>query len=1585
MQRTRKTGKTPASSGRPRRRAWASGTCALAALVLLAIAVPTHLFEGGAVSLSALNPVMAVSAGMQAVLPSSRILPPDATWVMYGGATLDPVIVLVDVQEDKAAVLQGQVIEAQAGTLVDSMAVARVVARAGPSYAAASYGNYAALSNGSLFRVDLFASNRPTKPGFTKFEMRRYDHLTAANLTSCTSEHTRDEPSATCRQVHIFPATTAPAGLPAAAAGGLYVAVSGPVLGQAPVNGMRGGATLLHLLPDATDAGAPLSAMTPDTVGEVEFYHAVAQQVGPATRVFGFARSYLGAWTHNSGFWNKFATRPPPQVATPDALYVLDPGDLSVVARHALPWLHPTGGPVAFADLARVHTLALHGGNATHGGKAYALFYLVASHTAAVLVADDSEALVLATASHRLCGEATEPSAGRRVTGAVLVDGYIYATSSDGRLLKLAVEPFPSVREVTYTTAPRGADLRALVALPRTVPAGAALSDSGTRQLLVAFSEIPSFVASVPTACPPGTYIQKESLWGQGVRGCGALPPGFAYPYASYATNTPLSPEEMTVCPAGFFTNAETTFDHCEQCPVGSYSVAVAPSPFEEPEFCPACASAATVYDRCAACPPGTYAANATDACYPCAPGTYSDVGATECKPCPAGRANPAWRGRTSAACEPCGTGAFSGAGAAECTPCPLGHVAADQGRACAPCRKGTFMAVVQSGGGTTTDRECKTCGPNEHSLDGATSCERCGPGTVASEDLSRCVACKAGTLANGTTGVCDRCPRGQVSPAGAEACEACPEGHVPDTAGEKCLACAPGHYRTAGWVCEACPAPNISRHAAASNCSECPFNALPDDARSACVACEAGYYRSRDAEGKYVCTACEAGTYLNVTAGACVACPAGSVSPRAATECTPCAPGSAQQGPSECERCRPNTVAARFGSTECERCPAGTVSNERGTRCTACPMGSFRPEGRPACAPCPYGTHAPGEGASECQACGAGQLCVLATVAPIEDPWLLAAFATPTPTPDPDAAAASSSLLRRALSSSSSSSTADAEPTPSGDMTTSTFTGGRTTVTLSMPATATEEANNRRLYTTFLYVAVAFAGFSLLVGAAMYAFVHCAGRAAVPRRKRALARLDLLFRADERRRVSGAFFTAFGAGLAALAAVYVWLQFSIANYQIVTSLNPGSSPSAADIRGFWRAEVEFTGYTGPCFSANTTATLPDGRVATVQDVFVTAENFVVGTQVVAASHGALGNASCRVEWRCSDCRVAATTGIRVLFALRTRTTYALALSFNVSVPHAVSAWGNVSVTAPSRVFRGSSPAVLPAYLIPMHFENKDDGQPRYAVSVASYENDAAERTAEDFDLCPPDRQLAVCPEETVAFAVAFEVQQVYLLVSRTTMLSVLSTLANLASLVGAAVAGARYLTIGYAFSTRRLEARGLRIDDVAEPHDDATQPDPGPLDPDLKPSAPHKAPPPLASGLAHRASDARPAPRAARAAGTPPPPPPPAPPVYAPARPPGPGRGRGGSEAGPGGGRRAAGLEEVDVHILEPAPRATPRAAASGRAPAPAPFADAAPDPATHAAADPGPPAPAARAGAPAARYAALSPFWSSSGDGQR
>eukprot|EP00741_Cyanophora_paradoxa_P025278 tig00000361_g24397.t1 len=325
-----------------------------------------------------------------------------------------------------------------------------------------------------------------------------------------------------------------------------------------------------------------------------------------------------------------------------------------------------------------------------------------------------------------------------------------------------------------------------------------------------------------------------------------------------------------------------------------------------------------------------------------------------------------------------------------------------------------------------------------------------------------------------------------------------------------------------------------------------------------------------------------------------------------------------------------------------------------------------------------------------------------------------------------------------------------------------------------------------------------------------------------------------------------GAGFTSVGLGLIIIAGCSVLLQYYIANYQVLQSLVIGSSPSIGAVAGAWRVSAAFVGFRGDCAEAAnaTSVTAMDAGLHFSVAGIVPIEGTLAPSltaSYIAAQRSCLCAVPARrllswrrpaasVAWSCERCSMAANEAY-VEFHLVSRLAFAVAVNFALRAPHYASIVGTVRTSQDGlfTVFRGSSPVLVPVLLTPVHFDDARDGAPRFEVALQPASNRAAERNEASFSLCSPTKPLEACPGEAVGFRARFDLNPVYLAVSRKTRATFVDMLSDLAALSKAAMkAGAKLILASFVASqiawvisqyvSRRRSRRTAVLDGKCQP-----------------------------------------------------------------------------------------------------------------------------------------------------------------------
>eukprot|EP00741_Cyanophora_paradoxa_P005914 tig00000949_g5732.t1 len=914
--------------------------------------------------------------------------------------------------------------------------------------------------------------------------------------------------------------------------------------------------------------------------------------------------------------------------------------------------------------------------------------------------------------------------------------------------------------------------------------------------------------------CAPGTVASFDR------QGCDPCPAGSARGANESVCKT---------CADTFYAN-QPGLAACEDCPPGTES---SPDRVE----CILCRSGS--YERngtCVTCPEGFVSAIGETSCRACDPGSISNAERSQCSPCTIGTYKP----RSINLCLLCRPGTYAPEGTPnECLLCDPGFFpSADQGR-CLPCDPGFFQP-----NGTL---ECVRCPWNHFAAKAGTpfACEECPAGYTSAPGFRSCDPCPVGFFrtkgANSTA--CEACPPATVARApGSAVCEACPAGKVPREDRADCKDCEAGSFPVNG-TCFKCAPKTISAPGDAT-CGACPPGHVATASRVSCEPCPAAMYLPPSSD---VCLRCPVNTIANPGSAACTPCKTGYVSDETQTFCTPCAKGSFRNATmAYCDPCPAQTFAAGAGSGECQPC----------TETQLCPAATSEPidvgfyedliresleavfrqmaeEASPTPAPAPGGVRVRALRAARRLLAGARRAAGLRAVE-VE-------LKTDTVTYDTNTA----NITRAAIPTE--------EPAVKEVYRVMTLIGAGVgaamvlvglAILVYLKATKDAEARAARAARVakldFLYTDVIAENQEALEEAAKKAEGDKAAAAAaapaksleemMPGAKRGLedpkagagaggkeaeasaAEAGGKKKEEEEgssKSVLGAVFTIIGVGFIIVAVCFVLLQYALANYQIIESLLPGSSPSVAEIAGIFEVSASFRGYFGVCearrpaFSSlafDPTAS-PEAHAGVYLDVTGISPLDGEAAPAFTATYNT-AQKSCFVVWRCGRCRMTAAANVSVDFRLVSRLAFAVAVNYVVRVPNHFSIVGVVTTSAEAKlnVFRGSVPVRLPSSLTPIHFENAADGEPRYDAALEPADNRAAERDAASFGLCSLTLPLLhpTCRGEVVGFTAAFDLATVYLLVSRVIRATALDMLADLAALGGLAVTAGAQLVVAY-------------------------------------------------------------------------------------------------------------------------------------------------------------------------------------------
>eukprot|EP00741_Cyanophora_paradoxa_P025445 tig00000382_g24563.t1 len=256
----------------------------------------------------------------------------------------------------------------------------------------------------------------------------------------------------------------------------------------------------------------------------------------------------------------------------------------------------------------------------------------------------------------------------------------------------------------------------------------------------------------------------------------------------------------------------------------------------------------------------------------------------------------------------------------------------------------------------------------------------------------------------------------------------------------------------------------------------------------------------------------------------------------------------------------------------------------------------------------------------------------------------------------------------------------------------------------------------------------------------------------------------------EQGRTSSGAFFTVLGVLAIAIAVSFVVVQYTTANFTIIETLQLGTSPSAAEINGFFRIVAIFRGYSGRCDSA--------------EAVFLS--NGISGNGILTATKTDAGQ-SCRLQWICDNCKVTAVDGVFAELKLVSRMAFAVAIPYRIEVPEFVRADGLIQTSSATTVFRGIESVKLPVDLTPMHFSDPRDGRQRYFVDISPSNTAVSEKDETAFAVCSPASPLSACPQDAVSFRVNFRMMGLFVNIERVIRSSLLDMISDLFSLAAAA------------------------------------------------------------------------------------------------------------------------------------------------------------------------------------------------------
>eukprot|EP00741_Cyanophora_paradoxa_P013280 tig00000178_g12823.t1 len=959
------------------------------------------------------------------------------------------------------------------------------------------------------------------------------------------------------------------------------------------------------------------------------------------------------------------------------------------------------------------------------------------------------------------------------------------------------------------------------------VPVGSVAPAASSNYTICARGTVPSDDLATCLSCPRGTY-EKEwrcrdcigNMYAPllGMFSCQECEPG------SVADETH---QECTPCPSGTARPANSST--CLSCSNGYYSNAPGRA-------------------ECDLCPPGTQSSDDRVTCVPCPAGYMEANGTRTCRLCEEGTIA---EERGLVACTACGPGEISNADRTRCNPCQAGTFKPRNMNICLPCRIGTWAPA------------------------GSQACQLCEPGSYASEDSTECIPCTPGTFMPEGTQTCLRCPETFIAPDPGTAfeCSPCGAGYTSSANRRVCEPCALGFYRpldSNSTGCIPCGPGTVSRAPGNGECEQCPSGKVPREDRADCRDCEAGTYPS-----KGVCVSCPPLTTSRASDATCTRCAAGSISDESRTRCIPCP--SSMYLPANSDVCLPcpvNTIS-QAGSTGCMSCLEGTVSDESQTFCEVCAKGTFRNATLAYCEPCPSGTFAAAAGSTTCTPCSSTQLCPIATSEPIDisdfkkfiSQTISEALAAGRETAGAEPAQPGGTQRRGLLGTRRLMAAGDFFRRITSEDSVMSFISENVTydtnsATILRPEIRTEEVANQRLYLIFAVLVACTGVLLILAGVCLYSYLKiplaAPSERKLERKERKNRRFEHILKLDrlytdliaaKREEVKGGaksvsakteeeeaaedeeenqktrygvVFTMIGIGLAAIAAGYVLLQFSIANFSIIQTLQPGASPSAASIAGPLNVTASFAGFAGPCqivkraaeSSGNASLSRFDGRAGV--DVFVSGIGPVDGSpEPVAETSFIAARRTCLVTWRCKQCRLLAASNVTVDFRLVSRLAFAVAINYAIHVPSNLSIEGVIvpSSQAEFSVFRGTLPVTVPVSLFPLHFEDERDGTPRYDAALRPADNRAAEKGEGSFALCSFTKPLSdpECAGESVAFRVLFNIDNIYVMVYRKVKATVADMLADLSSLTQTAIAVGGQIAV--AFLTARYFVKKPRRD----------------------------------------------------------------------------------------------------------------------------------------------------------------------------
>eukprot|EP00741_Cyanophora_paradoxa_P025652 tig00000385_g24756.t1 len=951
------------------------------------------------------------------------------------------------------------------------------------------------------------------------------------------------------------------------------------------------------------------------------------------------------------------------------------------------------------------------------------------------------------------------------------------------------------------------------------------------------------------------TAVPARSAAGEGSAAYETCDPGFV-PNAARSFCEPCpagtyqAEDACTVCPSNTIASAPGNWQ-CEKCGDG-FAAAI------DSQSCIPCQGGYYRYEpmlECMPVPDGAAALPASGNYTACVPGEAPNAELTSCRACPKGTGEFGWR------CRDCAGNTYAPeAGTAQCLACPPGQVASSDHQTCSPCPTGSSRSVNMSAcqvGALRRLCPANTVAPDEGA---GGACAPCPGGFTSSLDRQICRPCPPGYYrpSDGGAAQCLKCGGAGVSrSAGAASCDSCPPGQVPNENGAECKACPDGWFpdRETG-KCRLCP-PRTTAKSGEAACALCPAGHVSDAARTACRPCPPSQYLPLSGNATQCLTCPQNSVSSSPGSTECAKCGDGSVSDESGTSCVACAKGTARN--STQDRCMP--------------CPSGFYApSEASTSCLACqatqlPVATAEPvevvDFRAIVAQSisrAFGLSPPGSSSSSGSTAAAARVRGRRLLQEQQTGFLARLTGTD----------AGVSYLTESVTLDTNSANVTRAEIKSEET-----AAGRLYAALALLAAAVGLLLALAGFALCFYVKLSSRFTSEAVMAqrrlrirkldVFYADVIRGQRAAIAEElaKEALAERAPLVPssdgscsasasanasvcayphepprlpsiptstadpdkgptpspepgagAEPAGTVLGAAFALVAVGLVAVAVGYAVLQFALANYKVIESLNVGASPSEAEIRGPFELSVSFVGFAGPCEvrRLSDAASTSTARNATADGAGV----YIAVSGVAVAVDGApaptaearydAAQRSCLVTWRCDDCRLAASEAA-VDFRLVSRLAFAVATSYLARVPNYAAVEGLVSPSAAGQftVFRGVRPVTVPLALTP----DSRDGLPRYDVALRPADNRAAERSEASFGLCSMTRPLwePECAGEAVVFRLALRVSTTFLRVSRVERAGYLDTIADVASLAELAIQVGSTLVLAFFLVARRVPA----------------------------------------------------------------------------------------------------------------------------------------------------------------------------------